>query len=146
MKKPLRILLIEDDQDRAAKLRTWIPEEIKTVLAASAGRAIGILKLDGKHCGRIYAGIMLDHDLQAQAVTEMDRHLSGTQVVDSIIRHIQLDVPILVHSVSDTLAPGMVARLKSAGFSVTYIPMYNLTPECLNDWLKYVMDLWDDEE
>lgn len=56
-----RILIVEDDDERVAKFRSWLPETMRIVHARSAGSAIGILQRDK---GRVYAGIMLDHDLQ----------------------------------------------------------------------------------
>lgn len=88
MKKPkpvLRILIVEDDPDRARRLQSWLPEGVRTVVVASAGRALGVLHRDR---GSVYAGILLDHDLQEQAATDSDRHLSGSDVVDAIIMNV----------------------------------------------------------
>ena len=69
-----RILIIEDDQERIKRLLSWMPADVRTVVTTSAGKAIGLLKRDR---GNVYAGILLDHDLQEQVAAENDRYLSG---------------------------------------------------------------------
>ena len=65
-----RLLLIEDDSERIEQFRAWLPEDARLVVAMSAGRAIGTLQRDGRG---VYAGVMLDHDLQQHAATDADR-------------------------------------------------------------------------
>ena len=73
-RKPvLRILIVEDDPERARRLQSWLLQDARTVVVASAGRTLGVLHRDR---GSVYAGILLDHDLQKQAATDSDRHLS----------------------------------------------------------------------
>lgn len=110
------------------------------VVAASAGRAIGILQRDR---GSVYAGIMLDHDLQENVVTCDEMDLSGKNVVDVIIKNISKDVPIFVHSMNINQAPAMVERLEKAGFEVTRIPFAHLTQAKLNNWIEEVREIWD---
>lgn len=144
MKKPkpvLRILIVEDDPDRARRLRSWLPDNVRTVVVASAGRALGVLERDR---GSVYAGILLDHDLQEQAATDSDRHLSGSDVVDAIIMNVSKHVPVLVQSVNVSHAPIMADRLESAGFWVTRIPMDKLTKEKLGVWMEEVCEIWED--
>lgn len=131
----LRLLLIEDDPERVKTFRSWLPDDIRLVVAASVGRAIGTLERDGKG---VYSGILLDHDLQIQAATEEDTMLSGSHLVDKLIRLIDRSVPILIHSRSPGNAPRMAARLSDAGFSVTRIPMHALTRDEFLDWLDDV--------
>ncbi len=114
---------------------------LRTVVVASAGRALGVLQ---RERGSVYAGILLDHDLQEQAATDSDRHLSGNDVVDAIIMNVSKHVPILVHSVNVSQAPVMVGRLESAGFWVTRVPMDKLTKEKLDEWLEEVREIWED--
>ena len=98
MEKPkpiFRILIVEDDPERIAQIRSLIPTDIKIVVASSAGKAIGILERDR---GNVYAGIMLDYNLERQPATEMDLELTGQHVVDAIIRNVNTGVPILIHS------------------------------------------------
>ena len=73
----VRFLLIEDNLDRITKIKSWIPAQVRCVVANSAGKAIGILQRD---CGRLFAGILLDHDLNEQALTSRVWDLSGKQM------------------------------------------------------------------
>ena len=138
----IRILLIEDDNNRVAKIKSWLPDDVRLVHAASAGRVLGILKRDSDQ----YAGIMLDHDLQTQAATSVDRELSGTTVVSWIKDMISTDVPILIHSMNTARAPEMKRSLETAGFSVTRIAMDMLEQEHFQSWLNEVRDNWDDRQ
>jgi len=117
-----------------------MPLDVKPVVAKSAGRAIGIIRRDRN----AYAGIVLDHDLQARSATSSDRHLCGQDVVDVIVQTISRDIPILVHSVNETQGPVMERQLLKAGFAVERIPMHVLTEESFNDWIEYVSETWLD--
>lgn len=139
--KRLRVLIIEDDRGRVEKLKAWLPEDVLVVVAWSAGRALGILERDR---GAVYAGILLDHDLQQRAATGADETLSGTQVVEAIVRNVSDRVPILVHSMNPVRAPVMARRLTEAGFSVTQVPMESLDREKLLEWLQEVQAYWGD--
>jgi CheY-like chemotaxis protein len=139
--KRLRVLIIEDDRGRVEKFKAWLPEDVLVVVAWSAGRALGILERDH---GKVYAGILLDHDLQQHAATGADEFLSGTQVAEAIIRNISHEVPILVHSMNPTKAPVMARRLAEAGFSVTQVPMEALNREKFGEWLVGVRSFWAD--
>lgn len=64
--KKVRILIIEDDNDRLSRLKAMLPEWAKPVSAVSAGRSIGLLERDSfrKNAGRdTYAGILLQRPL-----------------------------------------------------------------------------------
>ena len=141
--KPVfRILLVEDDPLRAHKLLHWLPEDVKNVWVKSPGAAIGLLKRD---CGYVYAGILLDHDLVYQTLTQDDRSLSGSDVVGQIIQNIDRAVSILIHSVNPQKAPEMENRLKKAGFKDVFrIPMQHLSEERLVEWVEYARELWAD--
>jgi len=139
-RRVFRILIVEDNKMRAGKLLSWLPQSVMAVVAASAGRAIGILQRDR---GSVYAGIMLDHDLQENVVTCDEMDLSGKNVVDVIIKNISKDVPIFVHSMNINQAPAMVERLEKAGFEVTRIPFAHLTQAKLNNWIEEVREIWD---
>ena len=136
-----RLLIIEDDHERERILKSWLPTDVKTVVAGSAGRAIGILERDK---GSVYAGILLDHDLQGRIATTTDHYLDGKDIVTVIIKNISRDVPILVHSMNVTQAPVMAHRLEKDGFSVTRIPMANLTKERLREWVEEARAVWED--
>ena len=136
----IRILLIEDDNSRVKQIREWLPPDVRLVHAGSAGRALGILPRDRD----VYAGIMLDHDLQGQIATDMDFFLSGTNVTKAIMATISPEIPILVHSMNPAEAPRMVLALRKAGFSVTRLPMSAMTQENLREWIEEVRECWAD--
>jgi CheY-like chemotaxis protein len=136
----LRILVVEDTDARVDTFREWLPADVRLVHARSAGAAIGVLRRDG---GRTYDGIMLDHDLQEQALTSMEEHLSGKDVVRAIIAGVHRDVPVLVHSMNSTGGPAMVDGLRAAHFDVTRVPMVSMTRTRLLDWLEDVRGLVD---
>jgi len=123
---------LKDDHERERILRSWLPPDVKTVVAGSGGRAIGILERDR---GSVYAGILLDHDLQGRTATATDCTLDGKDVVNMIVKNISKNVPILVHSMNVTQAPVMARRLEKDGFYVTRIPMTSLTKERLQEWV-----------
>lgn len=135
-----RILIVEDDPGRAQLLKSWMPNNVRTVIVSSAGKAIGLIKRDR---GNVYAGIMLDHDLTFQPATTGDQYFSGTDVVNAIINNISRNVSILVHSMNYRRAAGMITKLQSTGYWVTRISMENLTRENLSDWVEEVRDIWD---
>jgi len=63
-KSRIRILLVEDDNNRVNLIREWLPDDLYLVHAGSAGRALGIIQRDRG----AYAGIMLDYDLRGHSV------------------------------------------------------------------------------
>jgi hypothetical protein len=132
---------VEDDASRVEKIRSWMPSDIIISNVTDTGVAMAQIKADK---GNVYAGIMLDHDLQNQLKVESSAYLSSSDLINVIIHNIDRDVPILVHSMNLAMAPVMVRRLKFAGFDVTRIPMADLTKEKLNDWVEYVRECWED--
>jgi hypothetical protein len=142
-----RILIIEDNQQRIDTFKNWIPEKTPIVVASSAGKAIGILKRDSNKIrknGRVYAGILLDRDLQGQTVTDIDQYLSGNDIIDVIISSIDKDVPILIHSTNIHQSIKMKQQLEGIGYPVTKIPMTDLTKEKFNEWIDEAFELWKD--
>jgi CheY-like chemotaxis protein len=138
--KVLRILLVEDNAEREQVLRSWLPPDVQVVVVTSAGKAIGVLRRDP---GTVYAGVMLDHDLQERRVAEVDRRLSGHDVVEAMVQYLARTSPVLVHSMNEPQSKLMVARLQQAGFDVVKSPMERLTKEVLNRWLEAVRDAWE---
>jgi hypothetical protein len=136
-----RLLLIEDDIGRVEELRAWCPAWVHLVWAQSAGAALGLIRRDP---GRVYGGILLDHDLQQRAKTEDDLTLSGTQVALALIAHVSSDVPILIHSTNQIAITPIVQQLEGQGFWVTRIPFYHLTEERFLAWLEEARELWED--
>ena len=141
IKRVFRILIIEDDQNRIDCFRSWLDHDIRLVVASSAGRALGILERDK---GYVYAGILLDHDLEKQAATDKDLDTTGSHLVITIIRNIDKDVPILVHSMNPAKAQTMVEKLSDAGFTVSRIPMGDLTKMRLRAWVEDAHEIWED--
>lgn len=130
-----RLLVVEDHPEREELIRAFAAPEFRVVVATSAGAAIGILRRDS---GRVYSGIVLDHDLQGRRHAEHDQFLSGADVVNAIADDISRDVPILVHSMSATGRAAMSRDLQAAGFSVTIAPLSSLTRESFKEWLEDV--------
>jgi len=112
-------------------------------VASSAGTALGILQRDR---GTVYGGILLDHDLQKRTITQMDKSLSGTQVIEAIISNVSPDVPILIHSTNSSGSAVMMARLIEEGFSVAREPMDTLDKNFFMKWLEQALALWEDIE
>ncbi|MGZ0020553.1 cyclic-phosphate processing receiver domain-containing protein [Nitrosomonas sp. wSCUT-2] len=141
MIKPIpRLLLIEDSNARIQQFRDWLPEGVVLIVTASAGRAIGTLQHSLPYD---FAGIMLDHDLDQQVINETEKLFSGTNVVDSLIKKIDKEIPVLIHSINAVGAARMQRKLCGAGFDVTINPMTNLTNERFEAWLDNVLELWE---
>ena len=132
---------MEDDLQRERLLLSWLPPEVKPLVAISAGKAIGILRVDRR---TVYAGIVLDYDLQAGKASEADRYLSGEDVAQAILEHMSRHVPILIHSMNVSQRGVMARKLERAGFEVTRIPMDVLTAESFREWVDGVMENWRD--
>jgi CheY-like chemotaxis protein len=132
----IRVLIVEDNAKRIQTFLEWLPTDIATCIATSAGKAIRILQRDAKEL----AGILLDHDLHEQSVNVADLTLSGSDVSVHIARLVPRHVPVLIHSMNPSGSGDMARRLASAGFSVTRIPMADLTVEQMCQWLEEVRD------
>lgn len=131
----VRILVVEDRESRVKALRSWSPPDTRIVWAKSAGSAIGIIKRDP---GRVYDGIMLDHDLNEQGMTQHEGLYSGKHVVKAILQQIENDVPVFVHSANASGGPAMAEMLRGEGFDVQQVPMGQLTSERFQVWLDVV--------
>ena len=111
MNKPTlspRILLIEDNPERIVLFRDWlVGSEFVLIEASSGGRAKGILK---KGATGGIAGVMLDHDLDQQPMTDTDLLLSASNLIDSIVSSIPRSVPILIHSMNASKPPIKIGR------------------------------------
>ena len=128
----LRIFIVEDNPARLEVFQSWLPEDVKAVIASSVGKALGILNRDR---GRVYSGIMLDHDLQEQTITSSELELSGSDIVKSISANVSRGIPVLVHSMNMSRAQGMVNALEARGYIVTRIPMDRLTKDIFLEWI-----------
>lgn len=136
-----RILLVEDDVERINIVRQWLGNQYVLIEASSGGRAMGILR---KNMTEGIAGVMLDHDLEKQVLTDDDMSISGTDLINAITTSIRRQVPILIHSMNLSKSPAMVKRLTNHGYSVTRIKMEDLTKENFREWLEDVSDQWED--
>jgi len=141
MSEMLRILVVEDNDSRITGLQRWARTaerrsdcEFKLVWAKAAGSAIGLLKRDQ---GRVYAGIMLDHDLYQQKLTLVDDQFNGKDVADAVIEYVDKDVPIFVHSANTMEAPKIEKKLLGAGFAVEREPFLQMRADQYIDWLLY---------
>jgi len=134
-----RLLVVEDSEDRIALFREWIPDEFRVAFVKSAGRALKVLEMDA---GRVYAGILLDHDLDQSVAAQSELLLSGQQVVEQMVRVIDVDVPVLIHSINVLGARAMERRLLEQRFDVTRIPFYHLDRQRLGRWLEEVWEEW----
>jgi CheY-like chemotaxis protein len=149
-RKVIRVLVVEDDDRRVQVFQRWLdgevnqrrdngelcyPCEVRLVWAKSAGAAIGLLERDP---GSVYAGIMLDHDL--------DRHVSwgvpytGQDVVKKIVEVVSRDTMILVHSMNKDGGPRMRSQLEEAGFCVERIPFFSIRLSEFRNWMMSVCD------
>ena len=139
----MRILIVEDDPVRYNLLASWLPADAHLVQASSAGRALGIINLDR---GRVYDGIMLDHDLEKQPLNADDLRLSGTHVAQRIVQVISNDVPVLVHSTNPGGGARMVQILEGAEFGVTWKPFQHMKRRHLEEWVEEeVRGMMEDE-
>ena len=68
----IRIFIVEDDQRRVDWFRAWLPKDMRLVHARSGGRELGVIQRDRT----AFSGIMLDHDLQQQAISASDSKLA----------------------------------------------------------------------
>lgn len=146
-----RILLVEDDDARAALLMRWAPRGLHFVRARSAAPAIGIIQRDGTLRSRStspYAGVMLDHDLYEQPVNAQDAAMDGQHVARALARHFSPEVPVFIHSTNDGGSAAMMAILREHGFDVVRTSMADLRqdPSALLEWLHEVREAREDEQ
>ena len=136
----IRVLIVEDDQRRVDWFRAWLPRDIRLVHARSGGKALGILERNAHE----FAGIMLDHDLQDSSVVANDKNLSGSIVVVKVMQHIRPNIPILVHSMNPGKAESMKKALEASRFSVTRMPMGEMSKDTFLEWLEEVREEAED--
>ena len=135
-----RLLIVEDSAERERIFREWISDDFRVTFAKSAGRALKVLELDA---GRVYAGILLDHDLDQAVADESELKLSGRQVVERLVRTVDRDVPVFIHSVNPLGARMMEQNLVEYGFDVMRVPFFQLDQARLGRWLAIVREEWE---
>ena len=136
----LRLLVVEDSEARMELFREWIPEGFRATFVRSAGRAMKVLELDA---GRVYAGILLDHDLDQAVADDSELVLTGRQVVDRLVRVVDRNVPVMIHSVNLLGARMMEQTLVAHGFDVTRVSFFQLDENRLVRWLEGVREEWE---
>ena len=133
-----RILLVEDDPRR----HTWFSVQLAAlpgahlVWAKTGKAAITLLK---KEAPDTYSGLMLDHDLHTSEPLFLS---DGREVVGTIVSHVDVATPVLVHSANPHRAPAMEQSLQVAGFDVTRIHFSDLVAEPARfvAWLEKVKE------
>ncbi len=131
----LRILVVEDSNWRIDQFRKWAPADVRLVETRCGGRAIGTIR---RSQSEDWAGIMLDHDLNEQAVSNAHGDVNGQAVVRAIIDSVNPATPVLVHSMNSNGAAAMQKALEKAGFFVLRIRMMDITQALFLDWLEEV--------
>jgi CheY-like chemotaxis protein len=142
----VRVLIVEDDEERVSVFRRMLKHakklphdcEIRLVWAKNAGAAIGLLERDP---GNVYAGIMLDHDLDRQNLTSWDGLFTGKDVVKKIINVVDKDTLMFVHSTNVTGGPKMRTTLEGAGFYTKLHPWGTIRLNMFRDWLLEVCEV-----
>ena len=136
----IRILIIEDNEERIGLFKQWMPADAQAIFVRSAGRAVRVIELDK---GSVYAGVCLDHDLDEQVILSEEKGVNGVEVVRRIVRNISLDVPILVHSMNFSGGTSMVRMLQAHGFAVTRVPFKHLDEIVFLDWIDNIRAEWE---
>jgi hypothetical protein len=127
------LLLVEDDDRRAAAIKAGIPPDIHCVWTKSAGAALGVLKRDK------FSGIMLDFDLYRSA--HGDPQFNGESVAAGICETQSRHCEIFIHSQNPSGARKAFELLKQAGFSVEQCPWSAEAAKPLKWWLEELSDL-----
>jgi CheY-like chemotaxis protein len=145
MTKILKILIIEDDSKCISQLEEWLPADFQGIFVKSVGRATELLERDNcRDNSHVYAGIVLDLDLQQQLATEADQDFSGSTIIKAIIRYLSADIPVLVFSRTLKRVIHMEDKLSDEGFIVTKIPMDQMDKDLVLRWLGGVRANWSD--
>lgn len=132
----IRIFIVEDDQRRVDWFRAWLPKDMRLVHARSGGRALGVIQRDRT----AFSGIMLDHDLQQQAISASDSNISGSIVIRAVMQYLSPEIPIMIHSMNPGKATTMGKALEKSGFSVTRMPMGEMSKTAFLEWLEEVRE------
>src|SRR5215472_14371196 len=127
------LLLVEDDDQRAAAIKACIPPKVYCVWTRSAGAALGVLRRDK------FSEIMLDFDLYRSA--HGDPHLNGESVAAVICETQGRHCEIFIHSQNPSGARKAFELLKQAGFSVEQHPWSAEAAKPLKCWLEELSGL-----
>lgn len=124
------VLLVEDDPERAAKIQSCVPAEMRCIWARSAGVAIGILRRD------TFSALLLDHDLEPNSHTS---GLDGQAVVKIVCETQPRDTcSVFVHSQNRIGGPAMVTYLQQRGFKVERCSWCDEALPVIQEWLESI--------
>lgn len=114
----MSVFILEDDENRIRKFRSAIPSAI---MVDNVDEAKEVLSKDEK-----WEIAFLDHDLGGEVMVDASKYNTGTTLVRWLIEQgIKIDT-VVVHSLNDNAAMGMVTDLRKAGYHVQRIPFTNL--------------------
>ncbi len=141
--RPMIVLVVEDSWQRLECIRRCCPPGVRVLNPKDGATAITTIKRDGDG---IYGAIMLDFDLHQQnlAALPLGRLKTGREVAQQVIRTIQPDIPILVHSMNPAGHAVMVQMLTDAGFDVRSTRFADLSAEKLTAWMSAARECWED--
>jgi hypothetical protein len=139
---PARIVILEDNADRAAEMRAVLHEFDSKIQISFFDNAMAFCAQLKQIVGGA-ALISLDHDLGAT------RNVNGRVVDPGVGRDVSRELakqrprcPVIIHSTNVAGAPGMRQDLTDAGWTVsTVVPYGNLT-WVREAWLPQVRQYW----
>ena len=130
----LRILVVENSQQRVADFESWLPEDSDVLLKPIRIGNVAITMVE-RDQPRDWLGIMLDHDLDV--LNTAIPYKSGWDVAVAMVSNTNREVPVLVHSMNPAGADRMCRLLEAEGFdSVTRNPFSEVTQEAFLEWLS----------
>lgn len=132
-KQKMRILVVEDSHSRFGRIEAMFPHDARSIWTSCGATALSVLERDR---GETFSGIMLDFDLDQSLYNVGGPTLTGEDVAQRVVKNISRDTPILVHSMNPSGRQKLVSILTGSGFSVTQIPMGDLTKEKFDEWIN----------
>ena len=121
------ILLVEDNKDRAEKIKALVPGGVRCVWCQSAGAALGVLRRDHFLC------VLLDHDLEPDPrVSSLDGQAVAKMVCET---QSPATCSVFVHSQNSVGAAAMAKILRQAGFSTQSCPWSEAAAPVISEWL-----------
>jgi hypothetical protein len=114
----MSVFVLDDSKERLRKFRSAIPS---AHMAETVDEAKEVLSRD-EH----WEIAFLDHDLGGEVMVDTSEYNTGTTLVRWLIEQgIKIDT-VVVHSLNDTAAMGMVMDLRRAGYHAQRVPFTNL--------------------
>lgn len=130
----LKILILEDDQNRIATFRNKLSRHT-LVFVETASDAIATIK-GAAEVGSAFDVIFLDHDLGGEAYVDPSNQNTGSEVVRWLTSYGGvLEQPyIIIHSMNHPAATSMQKALDRDGYEFVYrIPFVQLVSTYLDD-------------